>query len=424
MFKIQTVEIDGFWNSLNLRAELCDGVNIFIGRNGTGKTTFINILEAALTADLYLLESLQFSQIRLFLKNKRKSRNIVITKTPLMPYDRLTVKIGKRTFELALIPKEPDYRRHIHPKYADELNSLKESLNELVNISWLSIQRELLGDEYRESFQHRPSSINNPIDQRISDLTRRFTSYQVQLQSMINNISNKFRNDVLTNILYSEAFDTSPKASALEIDLAVVNNGLRKTYLDLGLLDPVLSKRIEEHINAIQKSINTIIARKRKRGKRLTINDVLPLSLLSRTQHIVESSTAAEMQKSTILKPVNDYLNILGNYIKDKNFILDPSFSGDIIVRKGDKVLSFEQLSSGEKQLFILLTESLLQRNQPYIFIADEPELSLHIEWQRRVLSDIKSLNTEAQIIVATHSPEIAGRWRNNIINMKDIIHE
>ena len=45
MFKIQRVEIDGFWGSLNLRAELHGGVNIFIGRNGTGKTTFINMLE-------------------------------------------------------------------------------------------------------------------------------------------------------------------------------------------------------------------------------------------------------------------------------------------------------------------------------------------------------------------------------------------
>ena len=174
MFKIQSVEIDGFWGSLNLRAELHDGVNIFIGRNGTGKTTFINILEAALTADLFLLESLQFSEIRLFLKNKRKRRKLVITKEPFMPYDRLTVKIGNRTFTLFLIPKEPDYRRRIHPRYAEELSSLKESLNDLVNISWLSVQRELLEEEYRESYQRRTSSLKNPIDQRIDDLTRRF----------------------------------------------------------------------------------------------------------------------------------------------------------------------------------------------------------------------------------------------------------
>ena len=72
---------------------------------------------------------------------------------------------------------------------------------------------------------------------------------------------------------------------------------------------------------------------------------------------------------------------------------------------------------------FILLTETLLQRNQTFIFLADEPELSLHIEWQSMVIRSIKALNRNAQIIVATHSPEIAGGWAENIIDMEDILN-
>ncbi len=81
------------------------------------------------------------------------------------------------------------------------------------------------------------------------------------------------------------------------------------------------------------------------------------------------------------------------------------------------------QLSSGEKQLIILLTETLLQKKSQTIFIADEPELSLHIEWQRKIIPSIKELNPNAQIIVATHSPEIVGKWKSNAINMEGIIH-
>ena len=72
----------------------------------------------------------------------------------------------------------------------------------------------------------------------------------------------------------------------------------------------------------------------------------------------------------------------------------------------------------------ILLVETLLQKNQPFIFLADEPEISLHIEWQAKVISSIRQLNFEAQVIVATHSPEIAGSWKGNVINMEDIISE
>jgi predicted ATP-dependent endonuclease of OLD family len=55
------------------------------------------------------------------------------------------------------------------------------------------------------------------------------------------------------------------------------------------------------------------------------------------------------------------------------------------------------------------------------LFIADEPELSLHIDWQRKILNALLDLNPKAQIIVATHSPEIAGNFPQNIINMKNI---
>jgi len=88
-----------------------------------------------------------------------------------------------------------------------------------------------------------------------------------------------------------------------------------------------------------------------------------------------------------------------------------------------NKPITLAKLSSGEKQLLILFIEALLQRRQPYIFLADEPELSLHISWQRNIVSAIKSINPEAQIIVATHSPEIAGKYRSAILDMEDIRH-
>lgn len=88
--------------------------------------------------------------------------------------------------------------------------------------------------------------------------------------------------------------------------------------------------------------------------------------------------------------------------------------------RNGEEYDCFK-LSSGEKQVLILLTESLLQGGDSKIFIADEPELSLHIDWQSMILPSIKKLNSQAQIIVATHSPEVAGEYPGNILDMEDI---
>ena len=63
-----------------------------------------------------------------------------------------------------------------------------------------------------------------------------------------------------------------------------------------------------------------------------------------------------------------------------------------------------------------------MMNRRTVISITDEPELSLHIAWQRNLLSSIRKLNSNAQIIVATHSPEIAGGFPFSVIDMESIV--
>ena len=52
------------------------------------------------------------------------------------------------------------------------------------------------------------------------------------------------------------------------------------------------------------------------------------------------------------------------------------------------------------------------------VYIADEPELSLHISWQEKLLESLVSLDGKIQVIVATHSPDIVGKFEDNIIDL------
>ena len=69
--------------------------------------------------------------------------------------------------------------------------------------------------------------------------------------------------------------------------------------------------------------------------------------------------------------------------------------------------LSPYQLSSGEKQMLIILLSALIQDNEPCVMIMDEPEISLHPDWQEKLIENIRKLNENAQLIIATHSPEV-----------------
>ncbi len=86
-------------------------------------------------------------------------------------------------------------------------------------------------------------------------------------------------------------------------------------------------------------------------------------------------------------------------------------------------IIEPEQLSSGEKQLLIIFFRVFLKDEKPSLLLMDEPELSLHIEWQNKLIEAIRSLNPNCQIIMTTHSPSIfADGWEDKLIFMEDIM--
>ena len=109
---------------------------------------------------------------------------------------------------------------------------------------------------------------------------------------------------------------------------------------------------------------------------------------------------------------INDKLNFKDIAISREKgiFIKDTDFTG--------KQISLSQLSSGEKQEIILFYKLIFETPENTLLLIDEPEISLHIAWQKKFMDDLykiikfKKLN----VIVATHSPQIINNhWENQI---------
>ena len=87
----------------------------------------------------------------------------------------------------------------------------------------------------------------------------------------------------------------------------------------------------------------------------------------------------------------------------------------------GETLLPYK-LSSGEKQILAILLTVLVEDQQPYVLFMDEPEVSLHIEWQKRLIDLILELNPNVQIILTTHSPAVIMRgWMDKVTEVSDI---
>lgn len=78
MHKIQSVKIDGFWQRFDSFCSFNDDVNIIIGRNGTGKTTFMNILHSILSLDIDGINNNDFNSAEIKLKEGKKYKTIKI----------------------------------------------------------------------------------------------------------------------------------------------------------------------------------------------------------------------------------------------------------------------------------------------------------------------------------------------------------
>jgi predicted ATPase len=138
-------------------------------------------------------------------------------------------------------------------------------------------------------------------------------------------------------------------------------------------------------------------------------------SLVQEWQKLVERQTQ-------IAAPRTEFLRILNRMMTRKTYHVNEQNELISVMTESNMKLPLTELSSGEKQLLILFGEGLLQHNNEWIYIADEPELSLHVDWQEQLVDDLKSINPHAQILFATHSPDIVSSYGSRVFDMQKVL--
>nr|WP_255424570.1 AAA family ATPase [Aquitalea sp. FJL05] len=190
-------------------------------------------------------------------------------------------------------------------------------------------------------------------------------------------------------------------------------NSLTKLFNLLGLD----KKKYESKLNLHFEKFNTIS--KRAENAAVTVDQFAILYNTWRSHSFVQEYKELQKKESIIFQSKDVFLKIL-NELFDGTKTAQLSDGNELYFKtKNGKEINIEDLSSGEKQLLIILGEALLQKSDSYIYIADEPELSLHISWQEKLTASISQLNPNAQILFATHSPDIVSIHGDNAIEME-----
>ena len=132
-----------------------------------------------------------------------------------------------------------------------------------------------------------------------------------------------------------------------------------------------------------------------------------------------QENTPMQGIRAAVFKEINEIFEILDLDIKisgiSKNAKSIPIFTNSA----GDK-FDINELSSGEKQLFLRTLAIKMLNPENSIILIDEPELSLHPKWQQRIVDVYRKIGKNNQIIIATHSPHILGSVRKENIMLLD----
>lgn len=418
---IESFEVDGFWGVKKLRIKFNNDLNFIIGHNGGGKTTAINLLAATLKADLQYLYAANFNKITIKLKTIGKNQKPIIEVTkeedPLMGsvgikyFIKLNTGDKGRSFgvegplDSRIYRDHPSIRRN---QPLEEGGRLELILKDIVETNWLSIHRSAVELQKRVM---RDEISESPIDTKLKQISRAFANYFSLLSAKADVETKNFQEQTFLSMLQGEQRSFSIFQEARE--QAEDKENLVGVLLEMG----VSRNKSNRTVDAFYRSVEA--AKKKGTEKGISLNDALILADSQRIRAMIGRWRELNQSRASIFQPRSNFIEIMNNLFSGKSISFDERNIPKIRLPHGDEV-DIGTLSSGEKQLFIILGEALLQERREVVFISDEPELSLHVIWQSSLFENIRAINPSCQVITATHSPDIIGPFASKVIKIED----
>lgn len=211
-----------------------------------------------------------------------------------------------------------------------------------------------------------------------------------------------------------------------DVNIIVGINGSGKTTLLNTIYDIALERVDEKDQVVFVPSIDNIAMRDKRKVANALTQDIEfymfdmktgPSMMYHRMSMIdasLEKQIAMKADIDNFCCIVNDMFKATGKHIEIEGNKFNIVSSGEVI--------PVDALSSGEKQILLILLRVFLMDSENSCVLLDEPENSLDISWQFELINILVKLNPNAQYFITTHSPSIFGDgWGDKIIYMEDV---
>ena len=414
---ITKLTVERLFNSLSFEVEIRkEEITILTGPNGYGKTTVLRIIHALGSNDLVFFFQLPFSGIMITAGDDSislsKFQNTISVQSggnepvyyniedtlsdedfvDLMHQQRIRRTDNDRWVDIQSMEEytKEEVLNFLNPRLRKKL--FEVSLIDSMNVHLIETQRLIKKTKVRRRFLRRPES----RDQLAEKLNHTIEDYIEQTSVKITNVLAKAST-------IAQELDSSFPARLFNEESSVNESDFNARY---------------ENIKGKQRSLSRYGLSIATEGHQPTYKEENAKAL---SVYLDDTE-----KKLSVYDDMLKQFDIFSSLVSRRDFVsktleIGPEYGMRFITKDGESIPP-AHLSSGEQQEVVLFYDLLFNVQPGSLVLIDEPEISLHVVWQKEFLSDLMSIIDlkKLTVIVATHSPQIIGESWDKVIDLAD----
>jgi len=437
--RITKIEIEKLFGYLDHPIKLNEsGITFVHGPNGCGKTTILNLISAIFTNDFYVIANIEFASINIFFSD---DSTLVITKSSKKKTNnRLTLVEIDNDYQDDYVALHLDYHRSGHKvdhfDFPGDIEKTNNRISSIELVNRIPFLRRIGPREWIDRRTEEVLSYNGVLKKYYGmlfdetdipkwyyNLCNELNIQYIKTQRLLSIDHHNSRRDSERPV--QEAIQVYAKELQNLMSEKLAEQAATSQEYDSSFPERLLSGKVrhesEEDIRSRYQEID-------KKTKALVnaglINKQryipLPDQQLDSSQLQVMTLYLDDMENKLAvfdieLEKINAFLDIVSNKLHGKTLLLSRTDGFGVIAKQGahpDKQkINPSYLSSGEQHQIVLFYELIFKSKENTLYLIDEPEISLHIDWQRKFIDDILKVKNigNSYFLIATHSPQIIG---------------
>lgn len=427
--RINSIKIDKLFEIFDYNISFSNSENLLIitGPNGFGKTMILNIIFSLFNRRFLFFQKLVFEKITIFLDD---NISIIISKTVESDKPKLKFRFTQNNKEIETYDYSSKLESDIERNIQRYLPVARMGVD-----TWIDHRTErilTIDDLINEYADQLPEEVSKNLlkikTKKTNIILDSIKVHLIREQRLFRKVYSPDRNYHRSDRNYREEKEQTImietiQTYAKELKQLIAQYSQESSKISQELDSSYPNRLITEKEKVSEEDYNVRFTKLREKQDKLKRNSLYE----SKQEDLGYSETDAKAllvylndleNKLGVFDNLLDKLELFTNILNERRFTyktiqIDREKGFYFRTSKG-KELELNQLSSGEQHEVVLLYELIFNAKQNILVLIDEPEISLHINWQREFLNDLLRIIKiqNIQVLIATHSPTIINdRW-------------